>query len=188
MSLDSDNVRVALTGSILLAPVGTTGPTDLATAWGAGWVDLGYMSDDGVSMEYSTDVEDIGAWQSLSPVRRVLTSVDMTLGFTALELKASTITAYFPDSTITEVTADTVWRLDIPAAPGPDERAVGLEWIDGNIKNRLVIPRAEITDRGAINLGRSSAVGLEMTVSAYASAAPEIAFWLSNDPAWALAA
>jgi hypothetical protein len=187
VSNDADNVRVALNGSVYLAPVGTTGPTDLTTAWGANWQDLGYLSDDGVSLEYSTDVEDINAWQSLSPVRRVLTSVDMTLGFTAIELKAATITAYFPDSTITEVTEDTVWRLDIPAAPGPDERAVGLEWVDGTITNRLIIPRAEITDRGAITLGRSSAVGLEMTVSAYASSAPEIAFWLSNDPAWASA-
>jgi hypothetical protein len=187
VSNDADNVRVALNGSVFLAPVGTTGPTDLTTAWGASWQDLGYLSDDGVSLEYSTDVEDINAWQSLSPVRRVLTSVDMTLGFTAIELKAATITAYFPDSTITEVTEDTVWRLDIPAAPGPDERAVGLEWVDGTITNRLIIPRAEITDRGAITLGRSSAVGLEMTVSAYASSAPEIAFWLSNDPAWASA-
>lgn len=184
MANDADNVRAALNGSILMAPKGSTAPVDLDTAWDAAWVDLGFMSDDGVNMEYSTNVEDINAWQSLSPVRRILTSVDMTLGFTAIELKARTVTAYFPDSTITAVSG-TVSRLDIPAAPGPAEYAFGLEWIDGDIKNRLVLPRGEITDRGAISLGRSSAVGLEMTVSAYASSAPEIAIWLSNDPAWA---
>ncbi|WP_328439380.1 hypothetical protein OHA71_23870 [Streptomyces sp. NBC_00444] len=184
MANNSDNVRAALNGSIYMAPKGSTAPTDLDTAWAAAWVDLGFMSDDGVSMEYSTDVEDINAWQSVSPVRRILTSVDMTLGFTAIELKARTITAYFPGSTITNV-AGAIQRLDIPAAPGPQEFAFGLEWIDGTIKNRLVIPRGEITDRGAISLGRSSAVGLEMTVTAYASSAPEIATWLSNDPAWA---
>ncbi|MFJ3794933.1 hypothetical protein ACIPSJ_01455 [Streptomyces sp. NPDC090088] len=188
MALDADNVRAALGGKILMAPKGSTAPADLVTPWDAAWVDLGYMSDDGVSMDYSTDVEDINAWQSLSPVRRILTSVDMTLGFTAIELKSKTITAYFPGSTISEVTPGTVYRLDIPAAPGPQEAAFGLEWVDGDIINRLVIPRGEITDRGTITLGRSSAVGLEMTVSAYASSAPEIATWLSNDPAWALAA
>ncbi|MGW4728847.1 phage tail tube protein [Streptomyces shenzhenensis] len=187
MANDANNVRAALNGSILMAPKGTTAPADLDTPWDAAWTDLGFMSDDGVSMEYSTDVEDINAWQSLSPVRRILTSVDMTLGFTAIELKARTVTAYFPGSTISLVSG-TVHRLDIPSAPGPQEYAFGLEWIDGEIKNRLVIPRGEITDRGAISLGRSSAVGLEMTVSAYASSAPEIATWLSNDPAWALAA
>ncbi|WP_405925409.1 hypothetical protein [Streptomyces sp. NBC_00035] len=157
---------------------------DLDSAWDAAWTDLGFMSDDGVSMEYSTDVEDINAWQSLSPVRRVLTSVDMTLGFTAIELKARTITAYFPGSTISLVSG-AIQRLDIPAAPGPQEFAFGLEWIDGDIKNRLVVARGEITARESLSLGRSSAVGLGMTVSAYASSAPEIATWLSNDPAWA---
>lgn len=64
MSNDADNVRVALTGSILMAPKGSTAPVDLDSAWDAAWTDLGFMSDDGVSMEYSTDVEDINAWQS----------------------------------------------------------------------------------------------------------------------------
>lgn len=186
MANNADNVRVGLTGSIFMAPKGSTAPVDLDTPWDSAWLDLGFMSDDGVSLEYSTDTEDIGAWQSLSPVRRILTSVDMTLGFTAIELKSRTITAYFPGSTISLVSG-AVQRLDIPAAPGPQEFAFGLEWIDGTVKNRLVIPRGEITDRGGITLARSEAVALEMTVSAYASSAPEIATWLSNDPAWAAA-
>lgn len=186
MALNADNVRVGLNGNIYLASTGTTAPTDLDTAWGAGWSDLGYLSEDGVSMEYSTDTEDINAWQSLSPVRKVLTSVDMTLGFTAIELKTSTITLYFPGSTMTDVSG-TVHQLAIPSAPTPDERAIGLEWIDGTIKNRLIIPRGEVTERGAITIGRSDAVGLEMTISAYATSAPELATWLSNDPAWSAA-
>ncbi|MFJ4418291.1 hypothetical protein [Streptomyces sp. NPDC088925] len=184
MANDADNVRVGLNGSVYIAPKGTTAPADLSSPWGTGWVDLGYLSDDGVSLEYSTDSEDINAWQSLSPVRKVLTSVNMTLGFTAIELKTSTITLYFPSATM-EDNAGTVHKLSIPAAPTPDERAIGLEWRDGDITNRLVVARGEVTDRGAITIGRSAAVGLEMTVSAYADSAPEIAVWLSNDPAWA---
>lgn len=186
MALNADNVRVGLNGNIYLAPKGTTAPVDLDTGWGVGWADLGYLSDDGVEMNYSTDTTDINAWQSLSPVRKVLTSVDMTLGFTAIELKTSTVTLYFPSATMTDV-GGSVHSLSIPAAPDPDERAIGLEWIDGDIKNRLIIPRGEVTDRGAITIGRSDAVGLEMTISAYATSAPEIATWLSNDPAWAAA-
>lgn len=183
MALNADNVRVGLTGRIFMAPKGTTAPTDLTTAWAAGWLDLGYMSDDGVSLEPSTDYEEINAWQSISPVRRVLTGVDFTLGFTAIELKADTVKLYFPGSTL--ATASGVHTLSIPAAPDPAEYAFGLEWEDGTITNRLVIPRGEVTERSAVTIGRSAAVGLEMTVSAYASSAPEIATWLSNDPAWA---
>ncbi|MFG3585137.1 hypothetical protein [Streptomyces sp. NPDC047990] len=186
MANDADNVRVGLNGSVYIAPKGTTAPADLDSAWAAGWVDLGYLSDDGVSMEYGTDTQDINAWQSLSPVRKVLTSVNMTLGFTAIELKTATVTLYFPSATMSDVSG-TVHKLSIPAAPSPDERAIGLEWIDGTIKNRLIISRGEVTDRSAITIGRSDAVGLEMTVSAYADTAPEIAVWLSNDPAWSAA-
>jgi hypothetical protein len=78
-----------------------------------------------------------------------------------------------------------VSTLSIPSAPDPDERAFGLEWEDGDIVNRLVIGRGEATERGSITTSRGAAVGLQMTVSAYASTAPEIATWLSNDPAWA---
>lgn len=186
MALNPDNVRVGAgdNGHVYIAPIGSTAPTDLTTAWAAAWVDLGYLNDDGVEMEYSTDVEDIMAWQSLNPIRKVLTSVDMTLAFTAIELKARAITAYFPDSTITEVTAGTVWRLDIPSAPGPAEYAFGFEWHDGAVTNRVVIPRGEVTDRESVNFQRGEPVGLGMTVSAYASSAPELATWLSNDPSW----
>lgn len=187
MALNADEVRVALNGNIYVAPVGTTAPADLTSAWGAGWSDLGYLNDDGVEMEYATDTEDIMAWQSLSPVRKVLTSVDMTMAFTAIQLRAAAVTLYFPDSTISEVSAGTVYKLDIPAAPGPSEHAFGFEWVDGNITNRVILPRGEVTDRESINHQRGEAVGLGMTVSAYASSAPELAIWLSNDPSWATA-
>jgi hypothetical protein len=186
VATDADNVRVALTGNVYIAPKGTAAPADLDSAWASDWVDLGYLSDDGVEMSYSTDTEDIGAWQSLSPVRKVLTGVDMTLGFTAIELKTSSVTLYFPSATMTDV-SPTVHKLSIPAAPSPDERAIGLEWVDGDIKNRLIIARGEVTNRDSITLARSGAVALPMTVSAYADTAPEIAVWLSNDPAWAAA-
>lgn len=187
MALDADNVRIGLNGNIYMAPKGTTAPIDLDTAWDPAWADLGYMSEDGVEMETATDIEDIMAWQSLTPVRRVLTSLDISLAFTAIELKTKTVTLYFPGATMTDVSG-TVHRLDIPAAPGSQEYAFGFEWLDGTIKNRLVIPRGEVTDRGAVTFTRGEAVGLEMTVSAYASSAPEIATWLSNDPAWSAVA
>lgn len=183
MANDADNVRAGLDGSIYVAPIGSTAPIDLETAWDAAWTELGFLSEDGVEMSYSTDVEDINAWQSLSPVRRILTGVDMTLGFTAIELKADSITLYFPDSTLS--TTAGVHKLDIPSSPSPAEMALGLEWRDGTITNRLIVPRGEVTERGAISLQRGSAVGLEMTYSAYASSAPELATWLSNDPALA---
>lgn len=49
-------------GYIHVAPLGTALPTDETTALGAGWIDLGYLSADGVKPEESTSTEDIRDW------------------------------------------------------------------------------------------------------------------------------
>lgn len=183
MAFDEDNVRVGLTGKILFAAKGSTAPTDLVTPWDAAWIDVGYLSEDGVEMTYSTETTDIPVWQSLSPVRKILTGVDMTFGFTGMEMKKSVMTLYFPSATIG--TTGGVHTLAIPSAPDPDERALGFEWEDGAITNRLIVPRCEVTERGSITISKGGAASLNMTASAYATSAPEIATWLSNDPSWA---
>ncbi|MFI1580011.1 hypothetical protein [Embleya sp. NPDC020630] len=183
MAFEEENVRAAINGNIYIAPKGTVAPVDLVSAWGPGWVDLGYLSEDGVEMNYSTETTDIPVWQSLSPVRKILTGVDLTLAFTAMELKKAAVTLYFPSSSIN--TTGGVSTLAIPSAPAPDERAIGFEWVDGAITNRLVVARSEVTERGSITFSKSGASSLNMTASAYATSAPEIATWLSNDPSWA---
>lgn len=186
MANDADNVRVGLTGRILVGPLGSVGPTDLTSAWDPAWIDLGFLSEDGVEMSYSTETNSIPVWQSLSPARKILTGVDLTLAFTGMEMKRDVVTLYFPSATISTPSAG-VHSLAIPASPDPDERALGFEWEDGAIMNRLVVPRQEITERGSITISRSGAASLNMTSSAYATSAPEIATWLSNDPSWAAA-
>jgi hypothetical protein len=184
MAFDAGNVRAGLTGKIYFGPLGVVAPTDLVSAWDAAWIDVGLLSEDGVEMTYSTETSDIPVWQSLSPARKILTGVDLTLAFTGMEMKREVVTLYFPSSTITTPSAG-VHSLAIPASPEPDERALGFEWEDGAIINRLVVPRQEITERGSITVSRSGAASLNMTSSAYATSADEIATWLSNDPSWA---
>lgn len=183
MAFDSDNVRVGQNGKVLVAPLGTTAPTDLTSPWAAGWDDLGYLSTDGVAMNYGVETEDIEVWQSVSPIRKILTGIDFTLAFTMMEFKRSVVTFYFPDSSITTNTG--VHTLAIPSAPESDERAIGVEWTDKTYTHRLIIPRGEGTDRGEIPISRSGAMGLQMTVAAYANSTPDIATWLTDDPAWA---
>lgn len=183
MALNTDNVRVGSNGRLYVGSIGSTAPTDVTTAWDAAWKDFGYLSDDGVSMPFSTENEDINAWQSLSPVRRILTGVELTFQFTALEFKRDVITLFFPDSTIS--TSGGVHTMGINAAPDSNERAFGLEWTDKGFTHRLVIPRGEVTDRGEVPISRSGAVGLQMTVTAYATSSPDLATWLTDDTAWA---
>ena len=50
------------TGGIYLAPIGTTGPTDVSTALGAAYKSAGYIGDDGVTEANERDTSKIKAW------------------------------------------------------------------------------------------------------------------------------
>ena len=49
MALDSDNVIVAVTGAVYVAPTGTAAPTASDSTLNVAFVDLGYVSADGIT-------------------------------------------------------------------------------------------------------------------------------------------
>src|SRR5687768_11806245 len=71
MALDAANVRVGITGGVRSAAVGTTAPTDPTSAYGAGWNEYGYISEDGVEETFTSESTDIRAWQNGVLVRTV---------------------------------------------------------------------------------------------------------------------
>jgi hypothetical protein len=159
MALDATEVRVATNGALRIAAVGTAAPTDVTTAFGVGWSDLGYATEDGVTLTPSMDTEDINAWQSAAPVRRIVTGSGLEVGFTLIQSNEETLALYFGAT----VTGDTI---EIPVSPTPLERALAVEWVDAGATYRLVVPRASLSDRGEVTLARGEAVGLEMTFTA----------------------
>lgn len=90
MPLNSGNVRVAGTGALWKAPLGTALPTDSTTAWGAGFVNLGYATD-GFTLTQDLKKQDITAWQTLSPVRSIATGLIRKLAFEAIESNVNTV-------------------------------------------------------------------------------------------------
>jgi len=163
MALTATEVRVASDGHIYVAPVDTASPVDVATAPAVAWNELGYASEDGVTLSPGLDTDDINAWQSAVPVRRIVTGSTLEIGFTLLQSNATTLAMYFNAT----VASDT---LTIPVAPTPLEKALLIEWIDGASKYRLYVPRAQLAETGEVNLNRGDAVGFEMTFTALPSA------------------
>lgn len=183
MAIDRDEVRAGLDGGVYVAPVGTPLPNDPTDALDAAFVNVGYLNEDGVSMNPSQDREDFTAWQSIVPVRRVLTGSQFQLSFTMIQTSADTVTLAFPGATITTNTG--VHKITIPANPGSDERAFIFDWVDGDIHNRVVIERGEVTDIGEIQVHRGDPVAYEVTLDSYPNDDNEIAIWYSDDPALA---
>ena len=184
-----EEIVVALDGSVHLAPAATALPTDLDPL-GVGYEDLGYQSSDGVTFSVTPNVENIDAWQSATPVRKIVTARTLTLGFTALQWNVSTFAAAYGGGEWSEITAPAppdpgVYRYDPPADEDDlvDYVAV-VEFVDGEKNYRLVVKQGNITESVETNLARSGAAVIPITVEAITPDGDDRSWYLlSNDPA-----
>lgn len=181
MPIDRDEVRAGLDGGVYVAPKGTTLPTTAAETLGGSFIHLGYNDDDGVSIDPSQDREEFTAWQSITPVRRVLTGAQFQLSFKLIQTSLTTLQLAFPGSTATSDSGNT--RIEIPSNPGSDERVFIFDWLDTDIHNRIILEIGEVTDVGEVQIHRGDPVGYELTVDAYPNDSSVLAVWLSDDPA-----
>lgn len=85
MAFDSDQIVVGGTGHIYTAAVATTAPTTEVSSLNAAWLDLGYTTDDGVVVTPEWETEEIMAWQTPYPVRRLRISQSAGIQFTLLQ-------------------------------------------------------------------------------------------------------
>lgn len=165
MALNSDNVLVALTGAAMWAPLGSTMPTDTSTAWDAAFIDLGYLSEDGVTETPEDETTDIVAWQNGATVRSLITSSTLTFGFTMIETTAAGLALYHGSTVTGTGTGPATVEL---AGPPAGRFALGLDVIDGDRDIRIVIPAASVVERGEITYQSAEAIGYPVTIRANA--------------------
>ena len=165
--LDPSEVQVGTANGpgIYLAPLGSDLPEGTDDDWPDEWKVLGYLSDDGPTVGQSVDQEDITPWQSVVPIRSVITGRAITLQFTLWQLNGKTLALYFdadeetPDS---EGLLDMDLRSDTPA----HLYMVGIDSRDAERVFRLIFYRAGLSDAGDMQITRGAAVPLDCTLSA----------------------
>lgn len=164
---NADQVVIGSNGNILVAPVGTPMPTNIATAFNAGYVDLGFASEDGVDFSDSKDTEDIGAWQTFYPIRKNVTSRETTVSFVLRQWNAVNVKLAFGGGTIENDVGPPEVSRYLPPAPGDiDFRSLAVEWFDGTRGYRLIVPRGMVTDEVSTKLARTEAADLPISFSA----------------------
>lgn len=185
MAKNAAQITLGADGSIYAAPPGTAEPADITTALSASWVDLGFVSEDGAEMTASMSMEEIRVWQSVYPVRRVVTERDFTLGFSLAQWNRDTIPFFFGGGNITGGSAGP-WRFDPPDPSFIDERMLSLEWSDGTKDYRIVVTNGMVTDTDNTNLQRADAAWLPVTYGALGGTAGTQPWYLqTNDPSFA---
>jgi hypothetical protein len=149
---------------LYLAPAGTAGPADTATPWPSPWQILGYMSSDGPTVSTATDQNEIVPWQSMVPLRTVVTKRAVTLHFILWQLNAQTLALYFDADVPTETAG--VLSMDVLSDQPQHIYAVGIDAADTNQIMRIIFGRASLTDAGDMTIKRGEAVPLDCKMSA----------------------
>lgn len=164
MALDSQNVRVAVTGAVSMGATTAVAPIDADTAWAEG-SDLGYVSEDGVTETRDRSSEQIRAWQNGDVVREVVTEANLTYAFTLIETKKETVELYYGNA------VETNGSIAIVPSKTGGRHSFVIDVVDGDEYIRTYIPSGEITEVGDQVYANGEPVGYEVTITAYPTSA-----------------
>lgn len=152
-------------GAISIAPVGTTLPTSASEDLDSAFESLGYVSEDGLSNEFTPESETIKAWGG-DIVLIPLTGREDTFSYTLIESLNVTVlkVIYGEDNVSGNLESGIIVKAN---ANDLDEYSwvVDIAMKGGALK-RIVIPKAKLSDLGEITYKDDEAIGYEVTLSA----------------------
>jgi hypothetical protein len=137
-------------GNLYIAPLGTSEPADLVSAWPVGWAGLGY-TDDGSEIGIETKYEDVEVAEELDPVAILATARTLTVAFALAEITATNLKRVFNGGTITAGSGFVTYD---PVTLG-QEVYVMLGWESNDVQERWVFRKAIQT--GKVTIARKKA-------------------------------
>ncbi len=167
MAVDIDLIRAYTDGLVACSAFGDTSvvlPTNATDPLGGDFFEVGSISEDGITESTSQDRTDVFIWQNNTLARRIPGQYTRTWTFAAAETSEFTLGVQMPGSTIA-TTAEGISVAEKP--PVTDIRVWVLHGIDGNRRQRIVVPRGEVTERGDVVWSASGVTVYEWTLTAY---------------------
>jgi hypothetical protein len=192
MAVSTANVLVGapdrVTGAVMYAPLGTALPTTPIAAPNVAFVDLGYISEDGVSLSQSSSWEKIKDWGG-DQVRTFLSEFTATLSFTFLETNDDALKAMYGAANVTVTAAGastgkyTAVKLN---STEPPAKSWLFNMADSTVVDvartyRIVVPNGQITERGDLNYTRNGAITYSVTLEAYPDSAGNSVYLYRSD-------
>lgn len=151
-------------GAVFRAPAGTTLPTDATTALNNAFVDLGYISEDGVVNDNNADSEEIKAWGGQTVMVSYSSKTD-TWKMTFIEAtNAEVLKTVYGSSNVTTGTGTITVNAN-SAEPTGAPYVIDMALRGGAMK-RVVIPNGVLSELGEITYKDDEAIGYEVTLNA----------------------
>lgn len=160
MALTADNVVVGITGRVYVAPTSTTAPTASDSTLAVGFVDLGYVSTDGVSFTTDRSTTQIRAWQNADLVREVVTEGTITYSFMLMESNQDVIETYFGSTMVGG-------KIQLDPSTTGGRKSFVIDVVDGTKVIRHYVPAGEVMSVEAQTIANGEAVGYGVTITAY---------------------
>jgi hypothetical protein len=163
----SDQTVIGASGTLYIGTPGATitAPTDEDTAVDTDLVQVGFLTEDGVTFRDGKEVGSLRAWQTPYDVRRFVTGRMFELEFSLMQWNWHTVPFAFGGGTLTEPTAGE-YKYVPPDGADLDERALVLDWLDGTEIHRLWVPRGIVIDAVEVTIKRDEAAVLPIKFGA----------------------
>ncbi|OKH96597.1 hypothetical protein AB852_00680 [Streptomyces uncialis] len=118
----------------------------------------------------SIETQPVNVWQSAVPVLYNVQSAAFQIKATLMEFNQLTTELFFGAKWVPVKDAEGAdtgtYRLDLSSTPELSEISMVVDWSQKDMHYRCVIPRAMVSERGAIQLSRTEAGKFELTVDA----------------------
>lgn len=131
-------------GALFVAPIGTTLPTNATSTLDAAFVNVGYVSEDGLVNSVSTDTESVTAWGG-DTVLTGQTSFGETFTANLIETSLAALETYYGKDNVTE--SGGVITVQQNSAPLDPVVLVAEIVLTGGRVKRIVVAHAQIADR-----------------------------------------
>ena len=167
MVTSSRNVAVgkpdlAVSGGLLVAPLGTPRPTSHTDPFDAAYVSAGYLSTDGVTESSERATEVIRAWGG-DKVRTVQTEYGTTLSLTLIESRrAEALRLVFGDDNVIVENGTVTVKRNSKVLP---HRQFIIAMLDGDNSSHLDVGYGQVTEVGDITYVDGEAISYELTIS-----------------------
>lgn len=156
-------------GAISSGATTLTLPTDVTTNLAAGFIKLGYVSEDGLTNGLDTNVENIKAWGG-DTILTVRTSRVETFKFTLVQaLDVDVLKEIYGQDNVTgDFTTGITVKHNGKELP---RRAFVFDMLmTGNALKRIVVPAGQVTEVGDVVYVDGNVVGYETTVTCFPDA------------------
>lgn len=185
MAFDSGDIRVAGNATIYVAPLATAFPA-FGVAPAAPWVDLGYVTEDGITANYGREITEIYAMQSVEPVRIIATRMPKTIAFALMQQGQEQFMLAMGGGTFaTDGAATDVFRYTPPDPSVVDEKAMLVVFTDGGFTYQFEYPRVQNREGVETKFVREDATTFPVTMQILVPADGSASFeMVTDDPAY----